>query len=185
MPSGLAGRLAGGLAAVAAIGLLALAVPRTISSLLMLPSAAEATRADGPRPMALDDPHAAIAALRRRLALAPADPYGWTRLAYAESRLDGWSPRALSALRLAILSAPYEPRLTAARLRLSFAAWPHMAPEDRQLVFRQIRFGFQDAPHDLAVLAVDLGVVDLVRAALLASPEDLARFEWSLATLAP
>jgi hypothetical protein len=119
----------------------------------------------------------AITSLRKGLALAPANPYAWTRLAYAETQLNGWSPAALAALRLAFITAPYEPRLALSRLRLSFLAWPHMTPEDRELVFQQIRYTWKNSPRKLTVLALDLRVANLVRAALLTSPDDLDNFE--------
>lgn len=215
-------RVVAGIIAVFAIALLVLAVPRMISSFLMIPSgpviiklqslqpvdseqlatliasqrrgsawdsrgrtrtdlglayllmADQRSGEDGQWRQYLDR---AIESLRAGLALAPANPYAWTRLAYAETQVTGWSQPALSALRLAFITAPYEPRLALSRLRLSFLAWPHMTPEDRQLVFQQIRYAWRDNPRELTVLASDLSVTSLVRAALLTSPDDLADFE--------
>ena len=59
-----------------------------------------------------------------------------------------------------------------------------MAPEDRQLVFQQIRHTWSNSPRELTVLALDLRVANLVRAALLTSPDDLIDFEKRLSNLA-
>jgi hypothetical protein len=125
----------------------------------------------------------AIASLKDGLALAPANPYAWTRLAYAAFQLDGWTPEALSALRLAFATAPYDPRLLLSRLRLSFIAWPHLQREDRELVLQQVRHGWRRDPDELTRIAFDFGQINLVRAALLRDPEDLAGFEERLRKL--
>jgi hypothetical protein len=52
-----------------------------------------------------------------------------------------------------------------------------MTPEDRQLIFQQIRYTWKNSPRKLTVLARDLRVANLVRAALLTSPDDLDNFE--------
>jgi hypothetical protein len=78
---------------------------------------------------------------------------------------------------MALITAPYEPRLLWSRLRMSLLAWPEMSSEDQELIFQQIRFAWQADPSELARLAVELKQVNLVRAALLLSPEESASFE--------
>ena len=136
-----------------------------------------------------DDPQAdryltqAVDALKSGLARAPANPYAWARLAYAEAlAAEGWSAPAVAALRLALVTAPYEPRLLWSRLRMSFLAWPQMSSEDRELVFRQIRYAWLANPAELTRLALELKQVNLVRAALLRQPEDIRTFEELLKT---
>jgi hypothetical protein len=130
-----------------------------------------------------NDPSAATAlqkatqSIKQGLALAPANPYAWARLAYAEALTAGWSPLALSALRMALVTAPYEPRLLWSRLRLAFIAWPHMPADDRDLVFQQIRFAWNRSRQDLMILAAELDQVELVRAALISRPTDAQIFE--------
>jgi len=119
----------------------------------------------------------AIDALAAGLARAPANPYAWARLAYAEALSKGWSPLAVSSLRMALITAPYEPRLLWSRLRMSLLAWPQMSREDQQLIFQQIRYAWQADPAELARLSIELKQVDQVRAALLLSPDDSAAFE--------
>jgi membrane-anchored glycerophosphoryl diester phosphodiesterase (GDPDase) len=84
---------------------------------------------------------------------------------------------ALSALRMALVTAPYEPRLLWSRLRLAFIAWPHMPADDRDLVFQQIRFAWNRSRQDLMILAAELDQVELVRAALISRPTDAQIFE--------
>jgi hypothetical protein len=123
----------------------------------------------------------AVQSLKRGLSAAPGNPYAWARLAYAEARLRGWTPLALQALRLALLTASYEPRLLWSRLRLCFLAWPYMAEEDREIVYQQIRMAWQDDPQKLTQLADTLERVNVVRAALLRLPGAAERFEELLA----
>jgi hypothetical protein len=119
----------------------------------------------------------AIAALEEGVARAPASPYAWSRLAYARALAEGWSPRTLAALRLALITAPYEPRLLWSRLRMAFLAWPQMASEDREVVYQQVRWAWQANPKELAQLAVEAQQLNLVRAALARMPEDTLAFE--------
>ncbi len=119
----------------------------------------------------------AIASLKTGLALAPANPFAWTRLAYAQSRMVGPSPSVVSALRMAMLTARYEPRLLFIRLELCFQSWSYFKPEDRELVFQQIRLAWRKKGKQLVALAVKTGQVNVVRAALLRSRKDLSMFE--------
>ncbi len=136
---------------------------------------AERLPADEPR--VGNDLALAVQALTDGLVVAPGNPYAWARLSYAEARKRGWSPLALSALRLALLTASYEPRLLWSRLRLSLLAWPHMPPEDREIVYQQIRIGWGENRVEMAQLANDLDRVNVVRAALLRDSEAAAEFE--------
>jgi hypothetical protein len=119
----------------------------------------------------------AIEALEAGLARAPANPYAWARLTYAEALAKGWSRLAVSSLRLALITAPHEPRLLWSRLRMVFLAWPDMSTEDREIVLQQVRFAWQVDRSELTQLAVELKQVNLVRAALLQAPEDAKAFE--------
>ena len=119
----------------------------------------------------------AIASLKTGLALAPANPFAWTRLAYAQSLMTGPSPSVASALRMAMLTARYEPRLLFIRLELCLRSWSYFRPDDRELVYQQVRFAWRKKPKRLVDLAVGTGRVNVVRAALLRSREDLSAFE--------
>ncbi len=121
---------------------------------------------------------AALHALRSSLGRAPANPYPWTLLAYAEFlRAGTWTPEALAALRLSLLTGPYEPRLLWSRLRLSFLAWDSLTDSDKSLVEQQIRYAWAQDPKDLGRLALDLNRVNLVRSSLEQVPDAPAAFE--------
>lgn len=119
----------------------------------------------------------AIQMLKEGLARAPANPYAWARLAYAEALAQGWSPLAISSLRLSTITAPYEPRLLWSRLRMTLLASRDISSLDRELVFQQIRFAWKTDPSELTRLAAELMQVNLVRASLLPMPEDARAFE--------
>ncbi len=119
----------------------------------------------------------AIVSLKTGLALAPANPFAWTRLAYAQLLMMGPSPSVASALRMAILTARYEPRLLFIRLELCFQSWSYFKPEDRELVFQQVRLAWRNSRKRLVDVAVKTGQVNVVRAALLRSRKDLSTFE--------
>lgn len=124
-------------------------------------------------------------ALIEGLSLAPANPFAWSRLAYAEAIVSGWSAPATAALRMAFITGPYEPRLIWPRLRLNFSAWPNIPPEDQDLVLQQVRQAWAAGPDALAAVAVQLDKVDVVRAALGGSQADLSDFERRLAARKP
>lgn len=128
---------------------------------------------------------AANRALIEGLSLVPANPFAWSRLAYAEAILSGWSPPATAALRMAFITSPHEPRLIWPRLRLSFSAWPNIPLEDQDLVLQQVRQAWVVGPDALAAVAVQLDKADVVRAALGGNPADLREFERLLASRKP
>ena len=119
----------------------------------------------------------AIASLRTGLALAPANPFVWTRLAYAQSLMTGPSPSVASALRMAMLTARYEPRLLFIRLELCLRSWPYFRTDDHELVFQQVRLAWRKHGERLVDMAVETGRVNVVRAALLISRKDILAFE--------
>ena len=119
----------------------------------------------------------AVASLKTGLALAPANPFAWTRLAYAQTLMTGPSPSVASALRMAMLTARYEPRLLFIRLELSLRSWSYFRPEDRELVYQQVRFAWSRNPKRLVEMAVGTGRVNVIRAALLRSRKDISAFE--------
>lgn len=124
---------------------------------------------------------AARQALIEGLSVGPANPFAWSRLAYAEAILSGWSERAISALRMAFMTGPYEPRLLWPRLRLALAAWPYIQPSDQEMVLHQLRQAWAADPEALTDLVSQQGRVELVRTALAGSAADLRAFETLLA----
>ncbi len=119
----------------------------------------------------------ARASLREGSALGPANGFAWTRLAYTETLISGPSVEVARILEMAILTTPFHPRLLFIRLQLCFLAWPYFDQEDRALVLQQVRHAWREAPGKLVDLAVAAERVDVVRAALSGSPEDLEHLE--------
>lgn len=128
---------------------------------------------------------AARQALTEGLSVAPANPFAWSRLAYAEAVLSGWSERAVSALRMAFITGPYEPRLLWPRLRLALAAWAELQPADQEMVLHQLRQAWAADPEALTALVSQQDRVELARAALSGSPADLRAFETLVANRRP
>jgi len=114
--------------------------------------------------------------LKNGLALAPANPYAWTRLAHVEYLISGPSAAVAAALPMAILTAPYTPRLLFFRLELCFIVWPHFAPEERDLILQQVRLAWAEDPRRLVTLAQDFHQIGLVRTALSSLPGQEERF---------
>jgi hypothetical protein len=128
---------------------------------------------------------AARQALIEGLSVAPANPFAWSRLAYAEAVLSSWSERAASALRMAFITGPYEPRLLWPRLRLALAAWPYIPPADQEMVLHQLRQAWTADPEALTALVSKQNQVDLARTALAGSPSDLRAFDTLVASRRP
>lgn len=119
----------------------------------------------------------AIGALRKGLSLEPADSFAWTQLAYAEHLRQGGTAEVAAALRLAIATAPREPRLVLMHLELAFKAWPSLTPADRDLILRQTRFAWRVDRNRVVDLVWTVGGGNVVRAAIRRRPADLADFE--------
>ena len=119
----------------------------------------------------------AIGSLRDGLALAPASPHAWARLAYAELVANGPSATVATALDMSLRTAPFEPRLLRVRVELSLHAWPYLTAEVRRLVHEQIRQAWRQSRSQLIVIARYTGRENVVRRALSEHPADRAEFE--------
>lgn len=119
----------------------------------------------------------AIASLRDGLAVAPASPHAWARLAYAELVAHGPSAAVAAALDMSLRTAPFEPRLLRVRVELSLHAWPYLTAEVRQLVHEQIRQAWRQSRSQLIVIARYTGRENVVRRALSERPAERAEFE--------
>ncbi len=119
----------------------------------------------------------AIVSLRDGLALAPASPHAWARLAYAELVANGPSAAVASALDMSLRTAPFEPRLLRVRVELSLHAWPYLTAEVRRLVHEQIRQAWRQSRSQLIVIARYTGRENVVRRALSEHPAERAEFE--------
>jgi hypothetical protein len=114
----------------------------------------------------------AIGATEAGLALGPADPRSWTRLAYLRTLLEAAPDRqAARALALSLKTGRYDrPDFLAQRLWLILLHWPVMPDAARALIGDQIRLIWQEAPDELVRLAREPGLTDQILA-LAAAPE--------------
>lgn len=117
-----------------------------------------------------------IVSLRRGLILAPARPHAWTRLAYAELAAEGSRATVAQALEMALITAPYEPKLLFARLELCLLAWASLSDEAGARTYDQIRLAWKQDPKRLVALARGMGRANIVRSALVSSLAALVRF---------
>ena len=118
----------------------------------------------------------AIGSLRKGLALAPARPHAWTRLAYAELAAGRPLEQVARALEMALITAPYEPRLLFPRLELCLLAWPGLSEQTVKRAHEQIRIAWTRDPNRLVALAHSSGRANIVRSALVQSLEALVGF---------
>ena len=118
-----------------------------------------------------------IEAHSRSLALEPADSYVWTRLARTAMTRDGPTPGLAPYLRMAILTAPREPKLVLARLDLAFVAWHLMDNTTRALINEQIVIAAGFYAKRLARLTKERYALTIVSQALFSEPRLLRRFD--------
>jgi hypothetical protein len=114
----------------------------------------------------------AIAATAAGLARAPADPRGWTRLAYLRTLLKSEpDPQAAQALQLSLQSGRYQrPDFLTLRLYLLLLQWPLLPDAGRARIGDQIQLLWREAPDQLVRLAREVGFTDLILAALADAP---------------
>lgn len=103
---------------------------------------------------------------RRGLALDPAQPYAWLRLAHAEFVHNGVTPALNPTLQMSVRTAPYEPRLVLQRLDLAFTAWPMLDKTSRALMNEQIMIAARFYEKKLALLARRHQALDILAEAL-------------------
>jgi len=103
---------------------------------------------------------------RRGLALDPAQPYAWLRLARAEFVLHGVTPALNPPLQMSVRTAPREPQLVLDRLDLAFTAWPMLDKTTRAMMEEQIVIAARFYERKLAVLARQHQALDILAEAL-------------------
>jgi hypothetical protein len=77
-------------------------------------------------PARLELARRSAAAIEKALALAPANPHGWLRLAYAETILHGPPPEVAAILAQALKIAPFLGELAPSRIELVLQNWQHL-----------------------------------------------------------
>ncbi len=111
------------------------------------------------------------------LALAPANPYAWSRLAVIEQALGEDRGVAASHWRLAVMTGPVEDWLYLARARTAIALWPELTDKDHAAVFSAIQWLWRYQAPSVLQLAEDPFSLNVVRASLAADPRQLIAFE--------
>lgn len=84
--------------------------------------------------------------IRIGLTQSPVDPYGWLHLAAVLDALAAPPAEILDALRMSVLSGPYEPNLFNLRVTIALKYWADQNEETRGLVERQLRLAWSRIP---------------------------------------
>ena len=77
---------------------------------------------------------------------------------------------------MALVTAPYEPRLLLSRLELCLLAWPDLSTEAWERTLEQVRMAWKRSPGGVVELARHTVQPNAVCAALLSSLDDLVEF---------
>ncbi|MGE4350921.1 MAG: hypothetical protein AB7E52_01885 [Bdellovibrionales bacterium] len=118
---------------------------------------------------------------RKALAVSPADPYGWYRLAFIYYRMQGPSLSVALAWRESMASAPYEPRLIYPRLQMAMGLGSFLTDEFAKFyVPPLIRDAWNEDPDRLTKLAKEGAFISEVENALRGDPKGLASFRQKL-----
>jgi hypothetical protein len=139
---------------------------------LAMATLAEAKRNGLPR----DEVRAALDWQQQALALSPADPYGWARLAFLYLLTEGPSDNAAHALAHSIEAGPHEPRLLISRVSTAIMLGDRLDPGLRRQLPAMLREAWADDPLALIHAAHEGRYTDQAEAALADEPEEVAKF---------
>jgi hypothetical protein len=103
---------------------------------------------------------------RQGLALDPAQPYAWLRLAKAELVTTGMTPALNPPLQMSVRTAPREPQLVLDRLELAFTVWPMLDKTTRAMMNEQIVIAARFYEKKLALMTRRHQALDIVAEAL-------------------
>ncbi|HAX91476.1 MAG TPA: hypothetical protein DCY07_04620 [Rhodospirillaceae bacterium] len=120
---------------------------------------------------------------RKALAISPADPYGWFRLAHLLYVKEGASPNVAEAWRQSMAAAPFEPRLIVPRLQLALTLGDALDEESRRQIPRLIWQAWKDDPSRLAKAAKEGSFTVLIEDVLREDPQALKYFRDQLELL--
>ena len=119
-------------------------------------------------------------ALTRSVALSPANPYAWIRLATVQQSLGADTALIAKEWRMAVMTGQNEERLRLPRIKTALGIWPELTPTDRANVFTDIRALWrQDKTTLLQEAAVPFSA-NVIRAALVVDLPELIAFEKAL-----
>ncbi len=113
---------------------------------------------------------------KKALRVAPADPYGWFRLAFIQERL-GQKDKAAEAWLQSYMSAPYEPRLLLSRLGMAQRLHNNLGDDAPALILQLIRQAWAYNPWHLTRMARDNQFIALAKEALMYDTAALARLD--------
>ncbi len=105
--------------------------------------------------------------LTESLSLAPANPFGWARLAYIDISLNSASEKTAKELYLSAMTGPYLPNLLLPRLEMALASWRYFNEAGKALFREQIRAAWRKEPMKVLDLSRKDGfypiIIDAVR----------------------
>lgn len=103
---------------------------------------------------------------RRGLALDPAQPFAWLRMAKAELVATGMTPALNPLLQMSVRTAPREPQLVLDRLELAFTVWPMLDRTTRAMMDEQVVIAARFYEKKLALMARRHQALDILAEAL-------------------
>lgn len=103
---------------------------------------------------------------RRGLALDPAQPFAWLRMAKAELVTTGMTPALNPLLQMSVRTAPREPQLVLDRLELAFTVWPMLDRTTRAMMDEQVVIAARFYEKKLALMARRHQALDILAEAL-------------------
>ncbi len=116
-------------------------------------------------------------ASRRAIALNPALPEPWLRLAQSEFALNRVSPQMIRALAMAYRTGRYNRFTVYAMSELAFVSWAKLDSETRKAAGEQFAFAVVQRTSRLVAISERLHASPIVRRALRHQPKLLAKFE--------
>lgn len=113
---------------------------------------------------------------RKALAVSPADPYGWYRLAYLLYMKEGPTQNVALAWGQSLSTAPFEPRLAIPRLQMGISLGSKVGVEARSYIPGLARQAWARNPYELVQAAHDGTFASVVEAAFINDAEALQSF---------
>jgi hypothetical protein len=119
----------------------------------------------------------------RALGRAPADTFGWARLAYMMMQTEGLTDATAATLTHSFETGPYEPSLQLFRLVMAISLFDKLDQDTKDSMPFMIRAAWKHDPSGLVKAAQENHFVSLAEKALADDPEKLAEFRENLLAL--